>query len=546
MRNALYTCIALLVVGVLFAAVRMTVEAMSDHSLVVEDFSVPADFAASGMSSEALAEDLASRVAAIRAIADRSAIDAYSGEVRADQAGALKVQIPETGVSLDELERFLHHWVGHQIVVNGELREAQGGSISVVLHIAGTEPIVVKGSSADLDGVMQTAAERAFAIFEPANDVLYLQRVGRPAEAYDAIQRYTQQASFQALPSRDRAAAYCMLAHADPNTRRALASAQLAIDTDRRVLIGWMQSMWESRNLGHDEAVLDFARKALATRKGDQPASERDAYPALIADGHLVLDQFTGNFAAMQSVVQGMEALRGRSYYADDALVAALLHDEVNARRQLALALAATTPGDINVLEVRWDLSSVAGDWRLALDAAKALVAEEETLKSKAPSPEFVARAELMLQTQYRPLLAYAEAMTGDIPSATALISQTPTDCYLCVRMRGRIAAVAGEAAMADRWFAEAVRQAPDLPTVYYEWGQALLARGDLAGAARELSLAHEKGPHFADALKVWGDVLVRQGQPEQALEKYDEALKYAPNWAALKQARAAAARKSS
>ncbi len=85
------------------------------------------------------------------------------------------------------------------------------------------------------------------------------------------------------------------------------------------------------------------------------------------------------------------------------------------------------------------------------------------------------------------------------------------------------------------------MRQAPDLPLAYYEWGQALVARGDLAGTTRELSLAHEKGPHFADALKAWGDVLVKQGHPEQALKKYDEALKYAPNWAALKQARDAA-----
>ena len=38
-------------------------------------------------------------------------------------------------------------------------------------------------------------------------------------------------------------------------------------------------------------------------------------------------------------------------------------------------------------------------------------------------------------------------------------------------------------------------------------------------------------------------DVLVRQGHPKEALAKYDEALKYAPNWAALKEARAAVAK---
>jgi predicted negative regulator of RcsB-dependent stress response len=43
--------------------------------------------------------------------------------------------------------------------------------------------------------------------------------------------------------------------------------------------------------------------------------------------------------------------------------------------------------------------------------------------------------------------------------------------------------------------------------------------------------------------LKAWGDVLVKQGNMKDALAKYDEALKYAPNWKQLKEAREAAAR---
>jgi predicted negative regulator of RcsB-dependent stress response len=45
--------------------------------------------------------------------------------------------------------------------------------------------------------------------------------------------------------------------------------------------------------------------------------------------------------------------------------------------------------------------------------------------------------------------------------------------------------------------------------------------------------------------LKAWGDVLVKQGNAEGALAKYEEALKYAPNWKQLKEAREVARQKN-
>ncbi len=548
MRNALYTCIALLVIGVLLAAVRMTVEAMSDHGLVVEDFTVPSDLAVRGVTSQALAEDLASRVAAIRAFTNSHSLT-YSSEVRADQADVLKVQIPETGISVDQLERFLHRWLGHETVVNGELREDAGGQVSIVLHIAGADPVVVSGSSADLDRLTQTAAEKAFAVFDPINDIIYLANTFRRPEAYDAAVRYVSGARL-ALSPRDWANGYTLVAGLDPDMRRGLSEVMIPIDTDPRLLVAWMTAEQGSARFGHDEAAVQFARKWVATRRQDQPQSEQEAYPRLIAQGHIVIDRAVGDFAALRGDEQTVETVdrseRWRAdSYADDAKVAALLHDEARARQDLVLALAAA-PVDADLLEARWEVSSSAGDWAQALDAANELVAAADAqksaaLKSNPQRPEFAAYYDPSLATQYRPLLAYAEAMTGDIVSATALISQTPTDCYLCVRTRAKVAAAAGDAATADRWFAEAVRQAPDLPTAYYEWGQALLARGNLAGAAHEFSLAHDRGPHWADPLKAWGDVLVKQGHPQDALAKYDEALKYAPNWAALRAARTAA-----
>ena len=57
---------------------------------------------------------------------------------------------------------------------------------------------------------------------------------------------------------------------------------------------------------------------------------------------------------------------------------------------------------------------------------------------------------------------------------------------------------------------------------------------------------ANQKGPHSADPLKAWGDMFANQCKVNDALAKHDEALKYAPNWKQLKEAREAAAKQSS
>jgi hypothetical protein len=51
---------------------------------------------------------------------------------------------------------------------------------------------------------------------------------------------------------------------------------------------------------------------------------------------------------------------------------------------------------------------------------------------------------------------------------------------------------------------------------------------------------------HWADPLKDWGDVLVKQGNAKDTLANYDEALKYAPNRKQLKAARGATAKQKS
>jgi hypothetical protein len=44
---------------------------------------------------------------------------------------------------------------------------------------------------------------------------------------------------------------------------------------------------------------------------------------------------------------------------------------------------------------------------------------------------------------------------------------------------------------------------------------------------------------------RAWADILAKPGRGKEVLAKYDEGLKGAPNWAALKEAREAAAKRA-
>jgi tetratricopeptide (TPR) repeat protein len=138
--------------------------------------------------------------------------------------------------------------------------------------------------------------------------------------------------------------------------------------------------------------------------------------------------------------------------------------------------------------------------------------------------------------------LALAKARFGDVPGGQALIASTPMDCRICVDLRGRIAALAGDAAQAEKWFAEAIAMAPKLPQAYTDRGQARLDRGDIAGALADATQAATLSENNGDAWKLWGDVLTKQRLGKEALVKYDKALKYAPNWKQLQEAREAVA----
>ena len=528
MKALLQAVTALLGLAVVAAVAMVAWQAHEDRSLVIQAFSAPPSFVARGYSGQVLADDLMGRVSAIRALARGISLSEVA-QVHTDQADAVKVDIPGAGVSLDDAERFLRRWLGRQVPVTGDLRDEGGGLVSINLHVAGADPITVKGPAADADQLLQAAAEKVFASFDPENDVLYLFVTNRRAESMAA-------AEHNALVSRtplDLANAYSLWAFIDGDKRRGLSHALVSIRVAPWGAIGWREAGDASLRLGHDQAAVDFYRRDLQSRADDQLARQRGQYAWLMAHARDAISRETGNYGALDGEADGLTyTLADR--YALRAQAAGALHDGGGFRQNIATATAAGPSGRFEgdlPLEARWVASSAAEDWPRVQADAQALVAYEEATKASAPSPDWAGASELLLATLYRPRLALAQAMTGDLASANALIAASPLDCYLCVRMRGRIAAAARDWTGAERWFAEAARQAPRLPLAYGEWGEMRLAKGDLAGAISRFDLAHRMGPHWADPLELWGETLMRKGDFADAAEKFEQADKEAPQW---------------
>ncbi len=516
-----------LTIGAVAAAVGafgvMAWEASRARGLVVAGFSAPPSYAARGLSGDALAADLTHRIAARVRTTNAVSLTRTDG-VRADGGDVVKVEIPQTGVSLGEISRALRGWLGHERRLTAALRDEGDGVASIVLALAGADPVTVRGPAGDIDGLMNAAADAAFAEYDPQNVIIYLGNQGREQEAGAAAERLVRAAS----TPRDRARAYGFWALTDPDAHRALVKAQLATEADPQLMSGWLEGANATLRLGRDEAYLAYVRRLAAVRTSYQDESVRGRLAPVVALGRWQAGLFLGDYVEPPEMVMafvGPSATRAR--------VRALLHDGAGAAEQLRFAELEGLPPTAG-LEVRWAAAAGAGDWPAALGAAQALTAWAVGDPLPGVPVWFNRLRTVELPTKYRPWLALAMARTGDVAAAQTLAAMGPLDCYLCVRVRGQVAEAAGDRAGADRWFAEAVRQGPSLPFAHLEWGQAKLARGDRAGAVAAFARAHALSPRFADPLEAWGEALAAQGDAAGAAAKYAEAAKIAPKWGRL------------
>jgi len=523
----------------------MVWDASHSSGLLIEPFSVPADLAARGLTGEVVAARFLDRLQAMQAA---TGSDRPASSFQNNWGSQIKVEIPETGLTFGELDKLLRDKFGHASHVSGEVFRTADG-IALTARLGDTPPQTFTGGEAKIDDLAQQAAEAIYRDSQPYRFSEYLDQHGRIAEAFTVISDLAANG-----PPGERGWAYAQWSLMDINDHGDVPAARIhglaalaeggSATVDAEIALV-SEEIWS----GHDELALKYSIDLAAKSQVRAPEQTQ----AFFDENRLVatawLENLTGDHGNAARVwlavrketgdqdVQGITGLQDM-HFLSPALAAtdfAWNHDPAAARAAMGAngrpddndLLTADAADAFFALPHYW-IAAEGGRWSAALADARAADAWLEMDRTARPLMG------LLQAVWIHPLEALAMAKAGDLAGAAAMIGSTPQDCYLCLRIRGQIAALAGDGPAADRWFAAAAVQAPSLPFAWADWGAVLLDRGDMPGAIAKFKLANQKSPHFADPLEGWGEALMAQNRSDLAVSKFAEAEKYAPNWGRL------------
>lgn len=524
---AILAIAALLIVGLIATVV---VKASRSDALIVESFRVPPAMAQQGLTGEVVAKEVLDKVAEF----DQSTQSARSTTSYDNNWGDdLKIDIPQTGATADQIWKLLREWLGKETRISGEVIQTKVG-MALTTRVGSRPGQRFVSTDNDLDMLVGQGALAIYKNTQPYRSAIYLLRNGRELEGRAMLE------SLSTDPSpRERKWAFIGLAFDARNSGRTEREGQLArraLAIDPQMLNALSGSAGAEADLGHDQAAVDLTARYLK-------APITSEYDAKIASGgqcsaktNLAWLRRDPSLAQASAECLATAAQAGSSELAR-ALVQMLRHG-----RQATVAYA--QPGNSSMLPAEAAATQAFVRLFAQLDAgpspalAGALQAYRGAVAAELADPKVGPGFHMASITWSAPFQAQALAELGRTDEAAALISGTPLDCYLCVRTRGLIAQAQGNMGGAQRWFAEAARQAPRLAPAFVDWGKLLVQAKHYANAEPKLIYAAKLAPNWADPLKYWGDALAAEGKHDEALGKYDAALKLAPNWAELLQAR--------
>ncbi len=508
----------------LFVAAVLGLTAWDAHrarGLVFEPFSVSPSLASQGLTGRVVAARMLDELRRLQA--DTSLPD--QREQAEDQwSNQTRVEIPNTGVSLCELQALLKAWLGQEKHVTAEL---SGGAASLTLTVrTGNAPGErFTGTAAEIDALIAKGAESVYAEARPLQFAQYLLQHDRHPEAFTIFERISLQGTRV-----ERAGAMALWGANLKEPREGLVKLRQAAALDPDLPLAWTVIAVREEALFHSEAALTAARRALVLWTGPR---NRDYTPAVASGGRYAMEGMISSLLGNQ-LGRARAAELGAAPDPDITLSScqqcsaagmrnaayayAAAGDGDGARRMLALARATSPEPQLEPgfnFTADLILKRATEDWPAVAD-----VFDDPTGRN---------RAYLGLGIWASSFHALALAQAGRAAEATAIIEATPPGCYMCVVDRGVVASLGGGWRAADAAFARAAAMGPSLPHAAFERGRSLLRRGDLRGAEREFARADRLSPSFGSPQMAWGEARLSQGDAKGAIAHFAKAQPHLP-----------------
>jgi tetratricopeptide (TPR) repeat protein len=526
LRLGILLRIATACVGLAVAAalIFLVWDARESRALVIEPFFVPPDMAAKGLDGSVLAGQLLDKLNQLRADTDK---EVQSSGYSADGGGAVKLEIPETGISLGELSRILHEWLGHDITISGGL--VRGASGLTLTTRTADSAATFSGPEDTLDHMVAQGAESILAATQPLSYVDYLRSNQRHAEAETLLRRLISQGSVQ-----DRAWAYSELGEVLEHFKQYDAAENAfhaAAELDGDLWVVW-EDLGNAENFDRNDEEDGFRDRQKAANATNFGGADPESARHFHLDDEVYIDEARGDFSgalALQSGEAGETTEPDLAYQSSylAAYEAGYLHDVRQSQlwQQRAEDRAFAVRGGGFARNINGVLQNRLAYWRDVTLGEWSRAADEM---------EFAENRTTGDSSYWRALQAVALVHARRLDAARDLLARQPDKCHYCIIARGLLAEYKSDRPAADRFFARELKDYPSIARGNEYWGQVKLGRGDYAGAASIFAAIHAKAPHFADPLEMWGEALMAQNHSDLALAKFKEANGYAPNWGKL------------
>jgi tetratricopeptide (TPR) repeat protein len=520
--------LALLASAVAIGLVIMFRDAVTSRSVVIEPIDVATNLAAQVPNGRILAAGLLDVLNKIQASnhsgAERRALsNGWTSEIA--------IEVPETGVSLGQIERTLKTRFGHDQHIDADLVQIDRGGLALTVRGTGILAKTFTDEARNLDKLLLQAGEYVYGQSQPGLWTSYLANNGRGDDAINFAK-----AAYGTVDPGERVYVLNYWANAivakgdDGAMSEALPLYRETVRLKPDYYTGYNNIIFALIGLGDEEDAVrvgERLKQAAGGRPGRAPEEMYQNYDQVVWD---LPAQRAEDVAEMQS--HNGIGTTGTGSGAENLQVAQLemqMHDLDSATFRLKTTVV--------------DPDSAADLGQVAMD--RALIAEETgDFGGAVKEWDVLARtyaASAEFSTNNRPTICFAavayEKAGQPAKADAALDAVGKLNLVDCFRFRGDVLDLRGDWSGAQSWYAKAVKLGPSVPSGYYSWGMALVRHGDVAGASAKFEQAHQRGPHWADPLRAWGDLLMKQKKIREARARYEEALMYAPNWKQLRSA---------